>query len=248
MGRSQGACFAAPHLQTLGWISPQIVTQSMLPVNQVVNFVVNASTRGGPANGQPGRTALMVRSWRQDGAFQMLFSSCSCNLLVVSLVVFYAWYCMHGIVCMLLYACCWPTSYTMALHLHLHTVAPSPWPCTPQCPIGTFPCCCKKAQTVSSTPTLPIASPCTRTNCDVVCMNCLCADILLLPPQHSNPPTHTSGTDGPGRGGLAGLVAVLSTSTPSLLGRCSLCRCADTFFLFHSLLACLITCGVHGQL
>lgn len=63
MGMGTGSCYAAPHLQTLRWIQPQNVSQSMLPVGQVVNYVVNASTRGGPANGQPGRTALVVQSW-----------------------------------------------------------------------------------------------------------------------------------------------------------------------------------------
>lgn len=70
MGWGQGTCYAAPHQHTLRWIQPQIVTQSMLPLNQVVTFTLNASTRGGPLTGRPGRTALLVQPW-MDGMRQV---------------------------------------------------------------------------------------------------------------------------------------------------------------------------------
>lgn len=57
------ACYNAPHLHTLRWIEPRVVTRAQLPMGRFVPFVLNASTRGGPANGQPGRVALMIRSW-----------------------------------------------------------------------------------------------------------------------------------------------------------------------------------------
>lgn len=64
MGNSLlGTCYSAPHLHALQWIRPQVVTQAQLPLGRLVSFTLNASTRGGPANGQPGRVALVVTSW-----------------------------------------------------------------------------------------------------------------------------------------------------------------------------------------
>ena len=64
MGNSDvGACYNAPHAHLLQWIQPQVVTKAMLPQGRMVPFTLNGSTRGGPANGQPGRVGLMIRSW-----------------------------------------------------------------------------------------------------------------------------------------------------------------------------------------
>ena len=64
MGNSDlGTCYNAPQAHSLQWIQPQVVTKAMLPQGRVVSFTLNGSTRGGLANGQPGRVGLMIRSW-----------------------------------------------------------------------------------------------------------------------------------------------------------------------------------------
>lgn len=88
MGWGQGTCYAAPHQHTLKWINPQVVTRAMLPINQPVTFTVNASTRGGPINGRPGRIALLVKPWVAGALWHRVARMSVCELTVVGCLCF----------------------------------------------------------------------------------------------------------------------------------------------------------------